>query len=125
VPAPQVLYRLSTTSMCSNIRRQEATSLLVRKRAFSQAPAPLPQSLKRHSIANFYKPTIFKLLHDSPDRKKGLECARMLWNVIRYDPMLLRKKVTFKMLYKIVIISALPPQIANSVLNKFKNISKF
>lgn len=124
VPSPQVLYRISPNSMCSNVRRQEVTSLLVRKRAFFQASEPLPKSLKRHSIANFYKPTLFKLLQEAPDRKKGIECARLFWNMLQYDPILLRQKVTFKMLSKIFIISVFPPVVAKKILNRFKNISK-
>jgi glycosyltransferase involved in cell wall biosynthesis len=123
VPFSQVLYRISTNSMCSNIRRQEATSVLVRERAFNQAPNSLPDSLKRHSIANFYKSIIHKLLNDPPNRQTGLESARLLWNAIRYDPELLRKKVIVKLLYKIVIFAILPPQQAQFLLNKFKNLS--
>jgi glycosyltransferase involved in cell wall biosynthesis len=123
VPSPQVLYRISSNSMSTNSRRHETTSLLVRKRAFNQAPEPLPQRLKQHSIANFYKPVIFKLLNDTPNRQRGLESARLLWNAIRYDPLLLRKKIILKLLYKIIIFSFLPTQQANLLIKKFKNLS--
>lgn len=123
VPAPQVLYRISANSMFSNVRRHEETSLLVRERAFNQAPESLPQSLKQYSIANFYKCTIFRLLNDPPNREKGLESARILWNVIKYDPVMLRKKVTLKLLYKIFIFSLMPPKFAEFILNKFKELS--
>ena len=121
VTSPQVLYRMSSNSMCSNTRRQEATSLLVRERAFNQSPEPLPQPLKRHSIANFYKSAIVRLLNDTPSRERAREAARMLWNLIRYDPAVLRKKVIVKLLYKILIFAIFPPQQAESLLNKYKS----
>jgi glycosyltransferase involved in cell wall biosynthesis len=123
VPSPQVLYRISTNSMSTNIRRLESTSLLVRERAFNQASQSLPQHLKRHSIANFYKAILFRLLNDPPSRQRGLESARILWHTIRYDPVLLRKKVIVKLLSKIVIFSILPSQQAQSLLNKFQSLS--
>jgi glycosyltransferase involved in cell wall biosynthesis len=123
VPAPQVLYRISPNSMSTNIPRHESTSLLVRERAFQQSPESLPQHLKRHSIANFYKLDIFRLLNEPPSRQRGLESARLLGNAIRYDPALLRKRVIFKLLFRIVIFSVLPPRQANSLLTYFKNLS--
>jgi glycosyltransferase involved in cell wall biosynthesis len=123
VPSPQVLYRISHNSMSTNIRRHEATSLFVRERAFKQAPEPLPQPLKRHSIANFYKFDIVRLLNDPPSRERGLESARLLGKTIRYDPSLLKKKVIFKLFFKIVVFSVLPPQQAKSLLAHFKSLS--
>jgi glycosyltransferase involved in cell wall biosynthesis len=123
VPFPQVLYRISTNSMSTNIRRLESTSLLVRERAFNQASEALPKRIKRHSIANFYKAILFRLLNDPPNRQRGLESARILWNTIRYDPVLLRKKVIMRLLYKIVIFSIFPSRQAQYLLNKFPSLS--
>jgi glycosyltransferase involved in cell wall biosynthesis len=127
VPAVQVLYRLSDSSMFSDLHRHETTSLQVRERAFSQAPEPLPAPLKRHSIANFYKCTLHRLLTDPPSRKRGLESARLLWKAIQYEPILLQKKVTLKLIYKILLFSLLSPQHAEFFQNKYKsqaNINK-
>jgi glycosyltransferase involved in cell wall biosynthesis len=125
VPYPQVLYRISTKSksMCSNVRRQEETSLLVRKRAFAQAPEPLSDSLKNHSIANFYKSVLHKLLNDPPNREIGLECARLLGNAIKYDSTLVRKKVFLKIVYKISVFIIFPSQYAQFLIDRFNKLS--
>jgi len=123
VPSPQVLYRVSPNSMSTNTRRLEATSLLVRERAFNQAPEPLRKCLKRHSIANFYKSVLFKVISSSPTRQNGLESARLLLKAIRYDPELLSKKVMVKVLIKIGLAIMLSPQQAQSLLAKLKGLS--
>ncbi len=123
VPSVQVLYRLSTNSMSTNIRRQEITSLLVRERAFKQSPEALPQALKQHSIANFYKHAVCKVLNESPNRTRGLEASRFLWHLLRYQPDLIRKKITVKLLYKVMVFILLPPQQAQVLLDRFKNFS--
>lgn len=123
VPYPNVLYRISSNSMSTNIRRLEATSLLVREKAFNQSPEPLPPCLKHHSIANFYKGILFRMLNDPPSQKRGLESSWFLWNIIRYDPVLLRKKIFIKMLVKTTIFLLLPPRIAKLVLGRLKSLS--
>lgn len=123
VPSPQVLYRLSTTGMSTNIRRQEETSLLVRKQAFKVSPTVIPKSLKHHSIANFYKHAVCKVLNEVPSRKRGLESARLVWHLLLYDPALLHKKVTLKILYRVILFVLFSPQTAQNWLNKFQRFS--
>jgi glycosyltransferase involved in cell wall biosynthesis len=118
VPSAQVLYRISSNSMSANVRRQEATSLFVRERAFKESPKPLPPELKRDSIANFYKDTIFRLLNMSPKRERGWQAARLLWNAVKYDPELMRRRIIWKVLLRIAAITILPSQQADILLSK-------
>lgn len=120
VPSTQVFYRLSSNSMTTNLRRHEVTSLLVRERAFNQAPKSLPQSLKNHSIANFYKDFTYRVLDMPPNPQRGLEALRLLWNATRYDPALVKTKVFRKVLYKIATMTLLPPKLAQSAIAKKK-----
>jgi glycosyltransferase involved in cell wall biosynthesis len=120
VPLPQVLYRVSNQSMSTNFRRLEATSLLVRNRAFNQSIKPLSPSLKRHSIANFYKYLTFRVLELSPNPLRGFEALRLLWNAVRHDPELLKTQAIKKVLAKIVTMIILPPKMAQDLIEKKK-----
>lgn len=123
VSSPQVLYRISPNSMSTNVHRHETTSLIVRERAFEQSPEALPQALKRHSIANYYKSVLHRFLNAPPSQKRGLESARLLWKAVRYDPALLQKRILGKLLFKILVFSILPPQLAQSLISRVKNLS--
>ncbi|MEP0871645.1 glycosyltransferase [Trichocoleus desertorum AS-A10] len=123
VTAAHVLYRFSSNSMCTNIRRMEETSLAVRERAFNQAPEPLSLSLKQHSIANFYKCALFRIMNEPLSRKRGLEIAWLLWNAINYDPTLMRKRIVLKIVLNILIITVLPSKYAKFILSKVRGLS--
>jgi glycosyltransferase involved in cell wall biosynthesis len=122
VPAPLVLYRLSRTSMSTNLRRLEATSLQVRKQAFAKSLQPLSPVLLNHSIANFYKSALFRILNDPASRTNGWIAAQFLWRMLRHDPSLLRRRVLIKLLFKTVVIIGLPAQ-AQFLFSKFKELS--
>lgn len=122
VPSPQVLYRASVNSMSANVVRQEAASLRMIEKAFTQAPASL-QHLKRHSIANIYKGLTFKALEGTSGQQQGLTAARLLWHAVRYDPALLQTQVIWKVLLKIVAMAILRPRHAQAFFNRYKKIS--
>ncbi|NEP15203.1 MAG: glycosyltransferase [Symploca sp. SIO2C1] len=117
VPSPQVLYRISTNSMSSNVLRLESASLQVIEKAFTQAPAAL-QYLKKPSLANIYSYLTFKALEGSPQRQQGLTAARFIWQAVVNNPSLLRARVLVKVLFKIAVMIILPPQLAQMVLTK-------
>lgn len=123
VPAVQILYRILSGSMSTNIRRLEATSLLVRERAFKESPQSLNPELKRYSIGNFYKDFTFKLLNMPAKRERGLQAAKLFWNAVKYDPELLQRRIFWKVLLRIIIIVILPSQQADILLNKMKKAS--
>jgi len=122
VPSPQVLYRQSANSASANILRMEAASLRVIEQAFSQAPEFL-QYLKQSSLANIYKGLTFKALESPLDRQRGLTAARLLWNAVKNDPALLRSRVILKVLFKIAVVTLLPPQQAQALLAKAKGLA--
>jgi hypothetical protein len=121
VPSPQILYRLSANSMSANVVRQEAACLQVLKRAYKQAPESL-QYLKKDSFANLYKYLTFKILEGSADQKRGITAVRFLWQAVVNDLDMLKKKFTWKVLFKAVIWALLPPQQAQRVTTKFPTL---
>ena len=122
VSSPQVLYRISSNSMSFNVLQQERESLKVIERAFNQAPESL-QYLKKPSLANLYKYLTYKSLEGTPQQKKGLVAARMLSSAVKNDLSLLQAKVIGKVVFKILVMVLLPPDLAQSVITKFKIFS--
>ncbi|VXD23286.1 glycosyltransferase [Planktothrix paucivesiculata] len=85
VPAVQVLYRVSATSMSAKIKNQEKECLKVLKNAFQKVPELSP-SLKKKSLANLYKYLMCKSIEGEPNQAKGRHTLGLLWNYIRYEP---------------------------------------
>ena len=119
VPESQVLYRLSTNSISSNVLALEAACRKVIDRAYNQVPASL-QHLRKCSLGNVYKYLTFKAFECYPDRGKGLAAARFLLHVIINDPSMLKVDVIWKVLLKILITTLLSPQQAWAMLNRYK-----
>ncbi|BAZ51234.1 putative glycosyl transferase [Nostoc sp. NIES-4103] len=86
VPKAQILYRVSANSMSTKLKVQEAASLKVIERAFSNEKAEPLSHLKRSSIAYLYKYLTFKALETPKNLKKSWLSAQFLWNYIKYDP---------------------------------------
>lgn len=107
VRAPQILYRVSSTSMTTNVVRQEAEMRKVIERAFAQAPQSL-QYLKPDSFGNIYRYLTFKAIEGTPTWHKGITAARFLGNAIINDFSLLRRDVTWRILLKIALVIFLP-----------------
>lgn len=122
VSSPQILYRISASSMSANVVRQEAACLKVLERAFAQAPEPL-NHLQKSSIANLYKYLTFKAIQGLPNRQQSLTGARCFWYAVSNEPELLGKRVTWKILIKLAIVILLPTQLAQLLLSKIKQIS--
>ncbi|OUL37625.1 glycosyl transferase family A [Nostoc sp. T09] len=125
VPYPQILYRISASSLSTNVVRQEAACLTVIERAFKQAPEHL-QYLKNYSLANIYKYLLYKALEGSPARNKAILAAKLLWQTIRHDCSILQKPAYFKALLKICILFLFTPAQAKLLLEKlpkFSNVS--
>jgi glycosyltransferase involved in cell wall biosynthesis len=122
VPSPQILYRISVNSMSSNVDKQEAESLQVIEKAFSQAPDSLAY-LKPFSLANLYKSLTLRSLERCSGRQGGLIAARYFWHAFITDPSLIRARVIWKVLFKIVVVTLLPPQQAQSLLVQLKQLS--
>lgn len=121
VPSIQILYRVASNSWSSNVLRMEAASLRVIERCYAKAPESI-QHLKQISLANRYKYLTFKALEGFPEQQKGFIAAKYLWQAIRYDSNLLKRKVIWKILLKISIIILLPSQQAQILFNKYAKL---
>jgi glycosyltransferase involved in cell wall biosynthesis len=122
VPFPQVLYRKSIDSASMNVLNMEVGSLKVIERAYAQAPDSL-KHLKRHTIGNRYKYLTWKALEQPNKRSQGFTAVRLLWQAIETDPILLRRRIIWKVLLKSAIVILFSPVQAQGLLNKMKNIS--
>lgn len=122
VASPQILYRISTNSMSANVLQQEEQTLKVIERAFNQAPEAL-QYLKKQSLANLYKYLTYKAMAGQLKSENGLMAARFIIQAVRNDTSLLKKKVMGKVLFKILAMILLPPQLAQTTITKFKPLS--
>ncbi len=122
VPKVQILYRIAANSVSSNVVKMEEGSLQVLERAYANAPASI-QHLKQVSLANRYKYLTYKALEGAPVRYKGLLALRFLWLAIQYDPVLLRRKIIWKVLFRIAIVVLFPAPQAQVLLDKFKQLS--
>lgn len=118
VPYPQILYRVSASSMSAHVVRQETACLKVLDRAFNQAPESL-QYLKKYSMANLYRYLSFKVLDAYPERKRGLIAARFLWKLITNDLASLKQYSTWQVLFRVAVWVLLPPHKAQRLIDSF------
>lgn len=127
VSSVQILYRVCHNSMSANILRQEAASLQVIEKSFSNAPQSL-QYLKKYSLGNRYKCLTFMALQRNPGRKQGIIALKLLIYTIKNDPSLLLAKALIKVFLKIVVMIIFSPGQAKTLitkLNRLLNIESF
>lgn len=122
VSCPQILYRVSPTSMSTKLEKQEAATLQVIEKAFTHAPEYL-QILKKRTKSHLYKYLTYKSLEGVPDWKKNLKTARLFWHTLNHEPSLLSRKVTWKIFLRIMLTFFLPTQLAMLVLSKRRQLS--
>jgi len=123
VPKRQILYRISPGSMSSNVWGMEASCLRVIERAAEHLPDSL-KHIKGLCFANRYKALTYKAIEGFPDRRRGLTAARFFWQAVIYDLNLLKTKVVWKVLFKIVTVVLLPQQFSKAVLTKLNKLSQ-
>ena len=121
VPSPQILYRVNSTSMSTNVFKQEIETIKAIEKAFSQAPESL-QYLKKYSLANVYKYLAYKALEGSPKRDKGLIAAKFIWEAVGSDRTLFQKRVIWKVWLKILMVILLPRSLAEILLAKMNQV---
>jgi glycosyltransferase involved in cell wall biosynthesis len=117
VPKPQILYRVLSQSMSSNVLGMETASLAIIQQAIAQSPQPI-HHLKSQSLANRYKYLICKTLDSYPMRKNGFIAIRFLWNILYNDPKIIKTRVFWKILLKIFVVTILPPQQSKYLFEK-------
>ncbi|OKH33363.1 glycosyl transferase family A [[Phormidium ambiguum] IAM M-71] len=121
VSKPQILYRMSATSMSVNFLRMEAESMEVIDRTCDRNPTYF-SPLKRLSKGNIYKYLLFRSLKSSPNQQNSLISGKFLWQSLRYDADLLRTKVIGKILLRIITQFFLPSKIAEGYITQFKRL---
>jgi glycosyltransferase involved in cell wall biosynthesis len=125
VPAVQILYRVSASSLSTDIKRMEKSGLTVINKAFSQAPQDL-QSLKNISLANFYMYLTLKSLEGHPNPKKSLVALKLLGQTLTYQPSIIWKriKLTLIAIIKSILGIVLPSQKAQDFWQALKNFNQ-
>jgi glycosyltransferase involved in cell wall biosynthesis len=115
-----VLYRVSTSSISTNINRLETATLKVIHRAFSRAPESL-QNLKSQTVANIYKYLIFKALESFPERRRAFVSIRFLWHVIQNEPVFIKNfRLLFKVILRILAFLMFPPNTTQNLITEYK-----
>ncbi|MBD2385715.1 glycosyltransferase [Cylindrospermum sp. FACHB-282] len=123
VPSVQILYRISSNSVSSNLVRQEKACLKVLERAYQQKPLAVKNNWHL-SLANLYKYLTCKALQKPFNRRKGLTAARFLANYVMNDSSRLqRTSFNLKLLLKILIILVIP-SLLYSINNQYKDRSQ-
>ncbi|MEM6755478.1 MAG: glycosyl transferase family A, partial [Cyanobacteria bacterium P01_C01_bin.38] len=92
VEKPQILYRISSTSMSTNLKRQEAASLKVIERGFSYSKAEKLQYLKKQSLSHLYQYLTFKAIEAPPKQRQTFTAVYFWWNWIKNNPAIAKNK---------------------------------
>jgi len=122
VRSPQILYRVSTTSMSTNVTKQEAASLQVIEKAFNQAPESL-QHLKKYTLSTLYIYLTFKVLENPSGWQNALTAARYLWLAVKNDSSVIKRQQTMlKALFKIAVVLLMPMRQSQALVNQAKNL---
>ncbi|MBD2121172.1 glycosyltransferase [Trichocoleus sp. FACHB-262] len=120
VPAPQVLYRHSSESWSSNIKRRESGFKQVIEKVLYEAPDSI-RRYKKVIIANRYKCLTADTLQGNLNQRHGLMAAKFIGIAILNDPSLLKAKVLIKIFLKIFIILVFPASFSQAIISKFRD----
>ncbi len=124
VPSVQILYRLCTNSMSTNVRGMETASLKVIEQHYHHAPTSI-QHLKKQTLANRYQYLTYKALEGNPCPKKGLTSARFLLISVKYQAVWKHnEKAVFIVLFKILLSTLVPSQFALLLITFLKKSAK-
>jgi len=123
VPYVQILYRVSSNSLSSNLVRQEKACKQVLEKAYQARPA-IGNHILHLSIANLYKYLACKALQKPYSRSKGLAAVKFIWQYFLYDSSRMRRiNSTLKLLFKALIIIILPAGLSTELLAKMRTKS--
>ena len=111
VPYLGVLYRISNSSMSSNLSLQEQECIAVIERAYEQAPATL-QSLKPQSFSYLYQYLSFNAMRGTLSRNSGLTALHYFRRSLAHSPMIAVRdsRLTSILILKILAALLLPTQ---------------
>lgn len=119
VPEAQILYRIRTTSKSSNIQRMERCNLRVIEKAYAAAPLKY-HCLKPYSLANLYKYLLYRALEVDPGKQQTWLITRFIVQAIVLDRSLLKTKVIYKAMLKLLVLAALPNAVAARLTEQFQ-----
>ena len=123
VPKPQILYRIISNSMSSNVLGLEKSKLEVIERGFAHEKAKSLQNLKPKAIGNLYKYLCYKALQAPPGKQQSAVAARFLFTAIKTDMSLLFKPIIFKAFLKLILMIILPSNLTNRLFKKLPRLS--
>ena len=123
IPKAQILYRILTDSMSSNVLGLEKSNLEIIQRAFAHKKAKYYQHLKSKAIGNLYKYLCYKVLKAAPGKQQTTVATRFLFTAIKTDISILFKPIIFKAFFKLIAMAFLPPNWANMLLKKLPRLS--
>ncbi|MBH8555078.1 glycosyltransferase [Nostocaceae cyanobacterium CENA357] len=123
VPSVHILYRVSASSLSTNLVRQEQACLQVLEHAYKARPS-IDKNIWYLSLANLYKYLTCKALQKPYYRRKGVIAALFLWKYFLNDASRLQRiSFTVKLLFKIIIILFLPATLSTALLTSLKTES--
>ncbi|MBE8991538.1 glycosyltransferase family 2 protein [Nostoc sp. LEGE 12450] len=121
VPKQQIFYRQTSGAMSSNIEVAEKYHLIFIERAFQSAPLE-SRSLKNQSLANIYEFLAQLYLTRLPGVSGAKLARQKLQTAIAMYPQILFKKKTQSLVFKLVLIRVLSPNIASNLLQFISKI---
>ncbi|MBF2064906.1 MAG: glycosyltransferase [Calothrix sp. C42_A2020_038] len=124
VPKVQILYRISSNSLSSNLARQEKACLQVLEKAY-QLKSSVNKNNFSISLANLYKYLTCKALQKPYNRQKALAAVRFLFNYIRNEPQKSQRlNFIVKLSLKIAVILLLPMSLSTLMLDNGQDKDK-
>ncbi len=124
VPSVHILYRVSASSLSTNLVRQEQACLQVLKDGYKLRPS-INKNIWHLSLANLYKYLTCKALQKPYNRRKGVTAIIFLWKYFLNDASRLQRiSFTLKLLFKITIILILPATFSTALLTNLITESK-
>ncbi len=125
IPAPQILYRRTSTSKSANLQEHEAAARQTIEMAFARAPADL-QHLKPSSLAHLYKYLTSRVTFGPPTRQRGILTLKYLGRAIKYQPSprFRHRRFILVNLFKGLIMTVFPARLAEVILTKTRRLVK-
>ena len=120
VPDADVLYRMSFSSVSTNVVEMEKACLKFIEKSFNSAPKSL-QYLKTKSLTNLYHYLTFKCLESPSGQKSALIAMKFFKNVIWHDlSVIIDWKKIFEVFLKVTLVILLPPKQYRYLKTKIK-----
>ncbi len=126
VPQAQVLYRISSNSASTNIRRMERAILKVVDRHLALYPEVV-KPLKRRILNEYYQYLTSRALQPNLTREQSWLILRLICQSIWYNPVLLRTKQKWliSVFLRIALLLFFPSFLSQTLLDKLRKLNKY